>query len=274
MKAFTVQEGKDFINRHGRFPHDQMVGKKWGTKIASTSKQGFIYILHPTPEIWTLVLSHRTQILYQPDISFVSYMFGLGPGSRMIEAGIARSIAPTGRLYSFEYHQERQLTAEAEFAAHGLDSVITSLHRDVCKDGFGLEDAVTSIFLDLPSPWECIERPDFKATFMKNRLGKICCFSPCVEQVQLTCKALKLAGFVDIRMFEVLARDHDVKTTVVPSLPTTKEQKKPKRKWIGVSGQNAQNLNEGDETVLTSRIVDRVRGHTSFLTFATLFPSM
>ncbi|KAJ3366583.1 tRNA (adenine(58)-N(1))-methyltransferase catalytic subunit trmt61a, partial [Kappamyces sp. JEL0680] len=128
----------------------------------------------------------------------------------------------------------------AEFAAHGLDSVITSLHRDVCKDGFGLEDAVTSIFLDLPSPWECIERPDFK----------------------------------DIRMFEVLARDHDVKTTVVPSLPTTKEQKKPKRKWIGVSGQNAQNLNEGDETVLTSRIVDRVRGHTSFLTFATLFPSM
>jgi tRNA (adenine57-N1/adenine58-N1)-methyltransferase len=190
-------------------------------------------------------------------------------GSGSFSHSIARTISPGGKLFSFEYHKERQETAEKEFLAHGLQDVILSQHRNVCKDGFELENEVTSIFLDLPSPWECIDRPDFIPTFMRNRLGRVCCFSPCVEQVQLTCKSLEKAGFTDIRMFEVLVRDHDVKLVSVCSLPTSKETKKLKRKWI-----SGNDLTEGEEGVLASRIVEKVRGHTSYLTFATIVPKV
>lgn len=87
MRSFKVEKGGMVHNRHGKFLHDSMVGKKWGSKIAAGGKNGFIYVLHPTPELWSLVLAHRTQILYMPDISFVTSMLELVPGSDMIEAG-------------------------------------------------------------------------------------------------------------------------------------------------------------------------------------------
>jgi tRNA (adenine57-N1/adenine58-N1)-methyltransferase len=90
MKPFVVEKGGNVHNRHGRFNHDDMVGKPFGKKIPSSSGQGFIYVLYPTPELWTLVLSHRTQILYQPDISFCTSMLELEPGVNMIEAGFVQ----------------------------------------------------------------------------------------------------------------------------------------------------------------------------------------
>ncbi|RUS32423.1 tRNA methyltransferase complex GCD14 subunit-domain-containing protein [Jimgerdemannia flammicorona] len=99
------------------------------------------------PELWTQVLPHRTQILYAADISFITSYLDLKPGSKVIESGtciqdkryprnfdatflllnflncccrclvgtgsgsfsysLARTIAPTGKLFSFEYHEER-----------------------------------------------------------------------------------------------------------------------------------------------------------------------
>ena len=126
-------------------------------------------MLHPTPELWTQALPHRTQILYATDISVISLQVGLRPGSVVMECGtgsgslshaIARTIAPSGHLYTFEFHQQRAeiarsvtaplspspssplhpsslLCSRKEFASHGLTHIITLEHRDVCRDGFG-----------------------------------------------------------------------------------------------------------------------------------------
>lgn len=163
------------------------------------------------------------------------------------------------------------MQAQEEFSSHNLENVVSE-HRDVCKDGFDPtrhQDLVTAIFLDLPSPWECIAHPSFLGTFQKDRIGRICCFSPCIEQVQLTCKALKEAGFVEIRMFEVLMRDHVLQKTMVESLPTTKQDTLKKRKRA-----NGQDSTEPSSVLLSSCIVDKVKGHTSFLTFATFIPKI
>lgn len=87
---------------------------------------GYIHLLRPTPELWTLSLPHRTQIVYLPDISFITNELRVRPGSRVIEAGtgsgsmthsLARTIGcgegtaeewDTGpKLFSFEYHATR-----------------------------------------------------------------------------------------------------------------------------------------------------------------------
>ncbi|KAL7228320.1 hypothetical protein ACSBR2_007103 [Camellia fascicularis] len=77
MKAFKVRENSVLQNRFGVFKHSDWIGKPFGSKVFS-NQSGFVYLLAPTPKLWTLVMSHRTQLLYVADISFViMYLQGL-----------------------------------------------------------------------------------------------------------------------------------------------------------------------------------------------------
>lgn len=67
-----------------------------------------------------------------------------------------RTIAPSGHLYTFDFHALRVETATDEFRRHGLADLVTVMHRDVCKEGFGLDTIADAVFLDLPSPWEAL----------------------------------------------------------------------------------------------------------------------
>ena len=107
----------------------------------------------------------RTQILYSTDIAMVTLQLELGPGKVVLESGtgsgslshsLIRTVAPSGHLYTFDFHAERSEKARLEFADHGLSHLVTATHRDVCSDGFGLENKADAVFLDLPHPWEVI----------------------------------------------------------------------------------------------------------------------
>ncbi|GAA5877058.1 hypothetical protein JCM8547_007295 [Rhodosporidiobolus lusitaniae] len=221
-----VTPGKEIQSRYGCFRHADMVGKPWGTKLSSTNDRGFVYLLKPTPELWTLALPHRTQILYLPDIAFITSYLDVKPGSQIIEAGtgsgsfshsLARTVGKQGKVHSFEYHEERFGKARDEFKQHGLDDVITIKHQNVYKDGFdGLTDHVDSVFLDLPAPWEALGHA--KQAMRKDRQARICCFSPCIEQVIRTCSALAEMGFSDITMYETLTRTHDPAPVSAPPI--------------------------------------------------------
>ena len=56
-------------------------------QMYSLNRKGWVYLLHPTPELWTVNLRHRTQILYTTDISMVILQLALKPGSVVIESG-------------------------------------------------------------------------------------------------------------------------------------------------------------------------------------------
>ncbi|CEL52114.1 tRNA (adenine(58)-N(1))-methyltransferase catalytic subunit TRM61 OS=Cryptococcus neoformans var, neoformans serotype D (strain B-3501A) GN=TRM61 PE=3 SV=1 [Rhizoctonia solani AG-1 IB] len=142
---------------------------------------------------------------------------GIKPGSVVAEAGtgsgsfshsIARTISPTGKLFSFEFHEQRANKAREEFARHGMSEFVVLQHRNVCKDGFGLQNEVDSVFLDLPAPWEAIGSA--KQALRKDRIGRICCFSPCMEQVLRTVSALNELGFTGVTMYETLTKPHDI----------------------------------------------------------------
>ncbi|KAI0288068.1 1-methyladenosine methyltransferase catalytic subunit Gcd14 [Russula brevipes] len=217
VQSLVVTPGKAFNSRYGDYPHSDLVGIPYGSKVASRSGKGFVHILRPTPELWTLALPHRTQILYLADIAFITSWLHIRPGSVVIEAGtgsgsfthsIARTVGATGRVFSYEFHEARASKAAEEFARHGISDIVTLTHRNVCKNGFTVIDTADSVFLDLPAPWEAVEHA--KAALRKDRLTRICCFSPCVEQVLRTVSALNDAGFTDITMYETLLRTHEV----------------------------------------------------------------
>ncbi|KIK69810.1 hypothetical protein GYMLUDRAFT_34215 [Collybiopsis luxurians FD-317 M1] len=130
-----------------------------------------------------------------------------------------RTIGSTGHLWSYEFHETRANKAKQEFIRHGLSDRVTLTHRNVCKDGFTVLDTADSLFLDLPAPWDAVEHA--KKALRKDRITRICCFSPCMEQVLRTVSALNEAGFTDIAMYETLLRPYEVQQT--SALPTIGE---------------------------------------------------
>ncbi|KAF9525482.1 tRNA methyltransferase complex subunit Cpd1 [Crepidotus variabilis] len=224
VQPLVIAPGKDFNTRYGNFKHSDFVGVPYGSKVVPKSGKGFIHILKPTPELWTIALPHRTQILYLADIALITSYLGIRKGSKVIEAGtgsasfshsVARTVGSAGHLWSYEFHEARFAKAKEEFARHGMEDVVTIQHRNVCKDGFTVVDEVDSVFLDLPAPWDAVEHA--KKALRKDCTTRICCFSPCMEQVLRTVSALNEAGFAEITMYETLLRPIEV--FQIPQLP-------------------------------------------------------
>ncbi|TFK87492.1 tRNA methyltransferase complex GCD14 subunit [Polyporus arcularius HHB13444] len=220
IQPLLITPGKDLNTKYGYYRHSDLIGVPYGSKVRSRNGKGFFHLLRPTPELWTLALPHRTQILYLADIAFVEAWLDLKPGSKVIEAGtgsgsfshsVARTVGPTGHLWSYEFHEARASKAREEFTRHGMDDIVTLTHRNVCKDGFTVTDTVDAVFLDLPAPWDAIGHA--KNALRKDRITRICCFSPCMEQVLRTVSALNEAGFTEITMYETLLRPHQVEST-------------------------------------------------------------
>lgn len=74
-----------FQTTYGALKVKDLIGKRFGSKV--TLSRGWAHILHPTPELWTLTLPHRTQIIYTPDISMVLMQLEIGPGTIVVESG-------------------------------------------------------------------------------------------------------------------------------------------------------------------------------------------
>lgn len=277
MKAVKVKKGSELQNRFGVFKHSDWIGKPFGSKVQS-SKGGYVYLLAPTPELWTLVLSHRTQILYIADISFVITYLEIIPGCLVLESGtgsgslttsLARAVAPSGHVHTFDFHEQRAALAREDFERNGLSSLITVSVRDIQGEGFPEEfcGAADSVFLDLPQPWLAMP----SVARMLKQDGVLCSFSPCIEQVQRSCEALR-SNFTDIRTFEVLLRTYEVREErlrVDGAGKGSPEGSLPRKRRQCSSDDGNHGIMERTGSVM-ARPCSETRGHTGYLTFARL----
>ncbi|KAF2204422.1 tRNA methyltransferase complex GCD14 subunit [Delitschia confertaspora ATCC 74209] len=267
-KRGKEEAGKEEEEDEGR-PSDSQLVK------AATASSGFVHLIPPTPETWTLCLPHRTQVVYTPDYSYILQRLRARPGDHIIEAGAGsgsfthaaaravfngylgqdvtrygtedsrrkRKTKRYGRVYSFEYHEQRAKQLVAEVESHGLRDVVTITNRDVYGDGFCLpssngpaahssdaEPDADIIFLDLPAPWLALKHltrsplpsptatpaegttpTPFRSPLNPKSATRICTFSPCIEQVQKTITALREYGWLEISMVEIQAKRLDVR---------------------------------------------------------------
>ncbi|KHN95665.1 tRNA methyltransferase complex GCD14 subunit [Metarhizium album ARSEF 1941] len=218
-------------------------------KRAIAASSGFVYVLRPTPELWTSSLPHRTQVVYTPDYSYILQRIRARPGTRIIEAGAgsgsfthasARAVYSgypesdsdsdaRGKVFSFEFHKPRFEKMDAEIKQHALQGIVQVTHRDVYEEGFlinGTSPQASAIFLDLPAPWEALHHlarrktlkggkldehsGDWESPLDPNKSAHICTFSPCIEQVTRTVTELRTLGWTDIDMVEIAHRGFNI----------------------------------------------------------------
>ena len=273
LEPLVVKRDAQYQLTAGLFRHNDIMGKPFGCKMYSHNKKSTITLLAPSPELWTLSLPHRTQILYASDISLVCLMLELSPGSVVVESGtgsgslshaLARAVGETGHVHTHEFHKERSEVAAVEFKSHGIDHIVSSYHRNVCEDGFAVQDVADAVFLDLPCPWDAIKHT--VSAFGPNG-GRLCSFSPCIEQVQKACSALSEEGFEEIQTFEGIERQYQLSRKRIWE-PFVGNERHKKFRSDQRSGDKACNgwLNA---YVKGGPKKDGV-GHTGYLTFATL----
>ncbi len=207
-----VETGKRFHTHKGYIDFDGLIGKKFGARFLSSLGIEFA-ALKPSLRDFIFKAQRRTQIMYPKDIALIVMFSGLGPGSRVVEAGtgagalttaLAFYVKPNGCVYSYEIRPEFQEVALKNLKKANLQECVVLKNKDVT---LGIDEKnVDTVILDLATPWLVIP---YAYSSLKSS-GSIVSFSPTIDQVVKTFEALEKGGFVDIGTFECMMREMQV----------------------------------------------------------------
>lgn len=203
-----VEAGQIFHTHKGFIKFDDLIGKEYGSTVRSSLGVDFA-TLKPLLTDYIMKSSRQTQITYPKDISLMVMFSGIGPGSRVVEAGtgtgalttaLSYYVRPDGRVYSYEIRPEFQKIAEKNLKKAGLLDFVELINKDVT---LGIDEIeVDAVILDLAIPWIVIP---LAKTALKP-CGTLVSFSPTIDQVVKTVEALRESNFAMIETFECLLR--------------------------------------------------------------------
>jgi tRNA (adenine57-N1/adenine58-N1)-methyltransferase len=153
----------------------------------------------------TLTPKDLAAILYEADVVSGARVVEAGAGSGGLTVALARVVAPSGRVYSYDNREEALAVARRNVERAGLSSVVE----------FGLGDVrerieqpeVDAVILDLADPWAVVG----VAWDALRSCGHLATFTPNMEQVKETVAAIRKRPFVDVRTIELIEREMEVR---------------------------------------------------------------
>jgi tRNA (adenine57-N1/adenine58-N1)-methyltransferase len=207
-----VEAGKSFHTHKGFIKFDDFIGKDYGSSVQSSLGVDFI-ALKPLLRDYIMKSMRKTQITYPKDVALIVMFSGIGPGSRVVEAGtgtgalttaLAHYVKPDGHVYSYEIREEFLETAEKNLKRAGLMDFVEFKNKDITE---GIDESdVDAVILDLATPWLVVPH----AYYALKSCGTIVSFSPTIDQVVKTVEALNENSFVDTESIECLMRGMQV----------------------------------------------------------------
>lgn len=204
-----VEAGKSFHLHRGILDFDNVIGQKYGSLIP-TSLGAYVAVLPPLPRDRAIKMGRQTNIVYPKDAGLMLLLTGIGPGSKVVEAGtgsgaltsiLGYHVAPNGHVFSYEVRDDFAKEAQKNLEKAGLTEVITIQQRDIL--GGITETEVNAVVLDMAVPWDVVP-------LAYNALeggGVLVSFSPTIEQTQRTVDALYESHFTEIMTRELIERE-------------------------------------------------------------------
>jgi len=203
-----LERGPRTIEGHGVLDLSEQIGHAPGGVV--TWAGGAYRIYRPSLSDLLAHLRRRAQIVTAKDALPLVYLAGIGPGSRVAEAGagsgalttvLAYFVGPAGRVYSFDRRPDFLDQARANVAAAGLAARVEFALRDVSTDGFGVSD-LDGVLLDMPEPWKALP-------FAREAVrigGSVAAYVPTYNQLEATVRAMRTVGLEETRALELLER--------------------------------------------------------------------
>lgn len=207
--VIKLQHGQQWHTKRGFLLHDDLIGQPLGRMVMTRLGHAFL-VLEPSTHDLIRYLKRTTQIIFPKDAAYIALRLNLFPGRRIIEAGtgsggltlaLARSVMPSGRVYSYE-----ERAAMSELAGKNLERVGLREHVDLkvrdVADGFD-ERYVDAVFLDMREPWEHLAA----AREALKGGGFFGSLLPTTNQVSDLLRGLQAHGFADLEVQELLVRN-------------------------------------------------------------------
>ena len=205
-----LQAGRQFHSHLGQIKHDDLLNLPYGTTVYSHLGHALL-LLEPSLDDRITRIKRNTQIIYPKDAAMIVQRLNLRAGSRVIEAGtgsgglsiaLAWSVAPTGRVYSYEVRDEHVRVARNNLEKMGLLPYV-ELHNASILEGFQ-QTAADALVLDLRTPWLFLEQ--VRAALRPGAF--FAALVPTTNQVSALLHGLERSGFADIGVEEILVRKY------------------------------------------------------------------
>jgi tRNA (adenine57-N1/adenine58-N1)-methyltransferase len=183
--------------RGGKIAIEEIIGRDEGIAVRSSVNEPFL-VFRPTLPQLIPNLPRSAQVIYPKDIGPILLWADLFPGARVVEAGVGagaltlallRALGREGKLISYELRQDFAELARKNVSRYFGPAPNWSVKLgDVAAEL--VETDIDRMILDLPEPWQVIER----AWTALRPGGILLCYLPTVLQVKGLVDALRADG--------------------------------------------------------------------------------
>ncbi len=188
-------------------PHENIIGKEFGSYIEGTSLKGFY--LKPSTEDLMFKASRESGVVYSKDAALLAVKLSIHSGKKVLEIGtgsgaltlfLAHQVAPTGKVCTYDLRSDLPINAVRNIERSDLSYVVEFNQRK--KEEPFPENTFDCVILDIPTPWE-------EVLLVKAALkggGRLCSLNPTINQVERMAETLRENGFINVEAVELLER--------------------------------------------------------------------
>lgn len=203
-----VQPNHKLHTHQGIYEHNDLIGMAWGEEIRSQLGQAAL-VLEPGLQDLMTHLRRGTQIIYPKDAVQLIHRLSLRAGRRVIEAGtgsgvltaaLAWTVAPMGRVYTYEARNDTHQLARRNLERVGLLPYVEMFEQSAA-DGFHQQN-VDAVMLDMREPWRFLDQT--RAALRQG--GFFASLVPTTNQVSTLIAELEAQSFIDVVVEELLLR--------------------------------------------------------------------
>lgn len=196
------------ISGLGVIDGDALCGASFGD-IIRIGEQEFT-VLKPSVRDLLNLIERKAQVMMPKDSFLIPLHLDIGSGSKVIEGGVGsgaltivllRTVAPTGRVFSYEIRDDYAKLAKKNIAMADLSSCWDLKVADVCSAQLAKD--VDAAVVDIPNPWDAVE--NVSASLRVG--GHLCCYVPNANQLDTTVRKMRDIGFGEVVAFETLQRE-------------------------------------------------------------------
>jgi tRNA (adenine57-N1/adenine58-N1)-methyltransferase catalytic subunit len=202
----TLEAGRSFHTHAGILDHDAIIGRADASSVAGSTGRAFL-VLRPTLADVVLKMPRGAQVIYPKDLGAILLAADIGPGDRVLEAGVGSGALSMAALRAGATVVGYEL--REDFAARALANVATQLGDDVAyrveiRDVYeGIDERdLDRVLLDLPEPWRVL--PHLRDALAPG--GIVTAYLPTINQTATLRTALEKGPFALAETMEILRR--------------------------------------------------------------------